>query len=76
MITSTGEIMSYAKIWNPTGDITFEVRMDPLGAGKYDVWAVQSGYARAVSKEWFDSKEEALAFFNARDYNQWMEELQ
>jgi len=40
------------------------------------VWAVQSGYARAVSKEWFDSKDEALAFFNARDYNQWMEELQ
>jgi hypothetical protein len=71
--------MSYnedcAKIWNPTGFISFEVRPDPFTNSTYDVWAVQSGYARAVSREWFDSKDEALAFFNARDYNQWMEEL-
>lgn len=71
--------MSYdqdcAKIWNPTGPITFEVRMDPFGGGKYDVWAVRGGLAQAVSMQWFDSRDEALAFFNTKDYNEWMEEL-
>jgi hypothetical protein len=76
MITSTGNNMSYAKIWNPTGDITFQVRMDPLGAGKYDVWAVQDGYARKVTSNWFADRKDAEALFLSKTYSQWMEELQ
>lgn len=71
--------MSYnedcAKIWNPTGDITFEVRMDPFGAGTFDVWAVQGGYARAVSAEWFKSRNDANNLFYSKSYDQWMEAL-
>ena len=71
--------MSYnedcAKIWNPTGPIKFEVRMDPLGAGTFDVWAVQDGYARAVSSEWFKDRSDAQDLFNSRSYDQWMEVL-
>jgi hypothetical protein len=76
MITSTGDNMSYAKIWNPTGAINFEVRMDPLGAGKYDVWAVQGGYARKVTSNWFANRKDAEALFLSKNYSQWMEELQ
>jgi hypothetical protein len=71
--------MSYnedcAKIWNPTGPISFEVRMDPLGAGTFDVWAVQSGYARAVSSGWFKNRDDATELFLSKSYDQWMEAL-
>ena len=71
--------MSYnedcAKIWNPSGLIKFEVRMDPLGCGTFDVWAVQSGYARAVSSNWFKNRDDAIELFLSRSYHQWMETL-
>lgn len=71
--------MSYnedcAKIWNPTGPIKFEVRMDPFGGGTFDVWAVQSGYAHAVSAEWFKSRNDANDLFYSKSYDQWMEAL-
>ena len=51
-------------------------RIDPLGAGKYDVWAVQSGYARKITSNWFADRKDAEALFLSKDYNQWMEELQ
>lgn len=71
--------MSYnedcAKIWNPTGPIKFEVRTDPFGGGTFDVWAVQSGYARAVSSGWFKNRSEAIGLLYSKSYDQWMEAL-
>lgn len=64
-----------AKIWNPTGAVKFEVRMDPLGAGTFDVWAVQGGYARAVTSNWFKNRDDAIELFYSKSYDQWMEEL-
>lgn len=64
-----------ARIWNPTGAIKFEVRMDPLGAGTFDVWAVQGGYARAVSSNWFKNRDNATELFLSKSYDQWMEVL-
>lgn len=71
--------MSYnedcAKIWNPTGAIKFEVRKDPFGEGTFDIWAVQNGYARAVSSNWFKNRDDAIELFLSRSYDQWMEAL-
>jgi hypothetical protein len=64
-----------AKIWNPTGLISFEVRMDPLGAGTFDVWAVQGGYARALTSHWFKDRKQAEDLFLSKSYDQWMEEV-
>jgi len=71
--------MSYnedcAKLWNPTGNITFEVRPDPFTKSTYDVWAVQGGYARALTSNWFKDRKQAEDLFLSKSYYQWMEEV-
>lgn len=64
-----------AKIWNPTGPITIEVRPDPFTKSTYDVWAVRGGYAQAITAHWFKDRKQAEDLFLSKSYYQWMEEL-